>query len=62
MTNLSPVPSFKVQNPQSPQFPANQMVGHREAEGRAGEDSGVGLSGDPAQNASQGSQGKYQSR
>ena len=53
MTNLSSVPSFRVQNPQSSQSRANQMVGHWEAEGRAGEGSGVGLSGDLALNASQ---------
>lgn len=46
MTNLSPVPSFKVQNPQSPQSRANQTVGHWEAEGTAGKGSEVGLSGD----------------
>ena len=53
MTNLSSVPSFRVQNPQSSQSRANQTVGHWEAEGRAGEGSGVGLSGDLALNASQ---------
>ena len=46
MTNLSPVPSFKVQNPKSPQSRANQTVGHWEAEGTAGKGSEVGLSGD----------------
>ena len=46
MTTLSPVPSFKVQNPQSPQSRANQTVGHWEAEGTAGKGSEVGLAGD----------------